>query len=332
MCNKNIIKFTHILLLAIAFDNLVFHSNTQAYTTNENDNSRLMERAIFALEKVLHYYKHNYDTINIDSLLGVRVAEGILRKMLIDNDHVDGKSKNGKTNLISQIRKMYLNARTISKKSLPIVRDDNMQAFRRFHKIISQPWQLFHPFRKLNRQNLRKPLNNFIFDGPMSDHCIVLLLKDKHGHSSCNITDFCWQFETQKDADGYTPTHQVLYFLFGLVEGCENTFNKKFQETGLNYHGVQDFIHELCENILQTADKLWHDSDLLKIEQDLFVEQSLVCSLAGYEDFLNKRYFDMILGWQINIGCFGTQVIITDIYSYRLNFDLERKNKIHHYS
>jgi hypothetical protein len=301
------VKFTHIVLLAIAFDNLAFHSNTQAFIINGNNNRRLMERAVFALEKVLYYYKHNYDTMNIDSLLGVRVTEGILRKILIDNDNADGKLENGKTKLIPQIRKMYINAKNISMKSSPIVRDGNMQAFQMFQKIVSKPWQLFHPFQKLNRKHFKKPLKNLIFDGPTSDHCISLLLEDKDRHSTCNITDFCWQFEIQKYADGYTPTHQVLYFLFGLGEGCENTFNKKFQESGLN-NSVHDFLHELCENILQTADELWHDSNLLEIEKDLFVEQTLVCSLASYEDFLNERYFDMILGWQIDIGCFGTKV------------------------
>ena len=308
MCNRNIVTVIQILLLAMAFDNLVLHSHTQAFTTNQNDNSRLMERVVSALQKILHYYKHNYNTMNIDSLLGVRVAEGILRKILIDNSIVDGKIRDSATEFISQINKMHLTAKKISKKSLLIVRNDNIQAFQRFWKIISKPWQLFHPFQKLNRQNLKNPLKNFIFDGPTSDYCIALLLNDKDGHSSCNVTDFCWQFETQKDIDGYTPTHQVLYFLFGLREGCEKTFEKKFQETGLNNHGVRDFFRELCENILQSADKLWHNRNLLQIEQDLFMEQTLVCSLAGYEDFLNERYLDMILEWQIDTGCFGTQV------------------------
>ena len=309
LCHRNIVKVIHILLFAMAFDNLILHSSIQAFTTNDNDNSRLVERVIFALEKILHYYKHNYDhSINMDSLLGVRVAEGILRKILIDNSIVDGKSKNSKTEFISQINKMHLIIKNVSKKSLKIVRADNIQAFQKFYKIISKPWQLFHPFQKLNLQNSKKTLKNIIFDGPTSDYCIVLLLKDKDGHSSCNVTDLCWQFETQKDIDGYTPTHQVLYFLFGLQEGCENAFDKKFQETGLNNHGVQSFLRELCENILQSADELWHNRNLLEIEQDLFLEQTLVCSLAGYEDFLNKRYLDMILRWQIDTGCFGTQV------------------------
>ena len=311
------VKFLQILLLSIALVNVIFRSKAKALATNENGSNRLMKRATFALEKVLNFYNHRYDTVNIDSLLGLQVTEGILRKILIDSDSVaDRKSEVEKTKFVSLIRKMYLNTKNIFEKSLPIVREDNIQVFKMFHKIMSKPWQLFHPFRKLNRHNLSKPLKNYVFDGPTSDHCISILLKDKNGHSSCNITESCWHFETQKDVDGYTPTHQVLYFLFGLREGCESTFNMKFLENGVN-KSVQGFLHELCENILQTAEELWQDSNFLEFEKDLFMEQALVCSLAGYEDFLNERYFDVILRWQIDIGCFGTQVfqIIVKTYS-----------------
>ena len=302
---RHIVKFNHVLLLGILLVNQVSHSDTKDFNTNETD--RLMERAVFALEKVLYFYKQNYDTLNIDSLLGMRVTEGTLRKIVLNNDNLDGKSAIGKTKIISAIRKMYFLAENISKKSLPIVRDDNVEAFKQFYKIISKPWKLFQPFQKLHRDNSKKSLNNVIFDGPMSDHCISLVLGEKDGHLPCNITHSCWQFETQKDVDGYTPTHQVLYFLFGLGESCENTFNQKFQETGVK-KDVQGFLHELCQNIFQTADELWQDSNLLEFEKDLFMEQALVCSLAGYEDFLNESYLDKILQWQIDTGCFGTQV------------------------
>ena len=261
---------------------------------------------MFALENLLHYYKHNYDTINMDSLLGLRVAEGILRKILVDNK--DGKPESGKKKPIPLIRKMYMNIKDISEKSLPIVRDYNMQVFLKFQKIILKPWQLFNQFQRLDLKNMKKrPLKNVIFDGPTSDHCISLLLEDKDGYTSCNITDFCWQFETQQDLDGYAATHQVLYFLFGQIEGCANAFKSMFEKSSLK-KGAQDFLHEICGNILQSAEELWQASNLLEIEKDLFMEQTLVCSLAGYEDFLNERYFDMILGWQTNVGCFGTQV------------------------
>lgn len=308
MCSMNITKFLQILLVSTAMVSVFFRSKAKAFATNENGSNRFMERATLALEKVLDFYNHRYHTVNIDSLLGLQVTEGILRKILIDIENFDGKAEVATAKFISLIRKMFLHTKKIFEKSVPIVREDNIQVFQMFHKIISKPWQLFHPFQKLSRHNLSKPLKNYIFDGPTSDHCISLLLKDNNGYSSCNITDSCWQFETQKDVDGYTPTHQVLYFLFGLGEGCESTFNMKFLENGVN-KSVQAFLHELCENILQTAEELWEDSIFLEFEKDLFMEQALVCSLAGYEDFLNERYFDVILRWQIDIGCFGTQVL-----------------------
>ncbi|XP_028403279.1 UPF0764 protein C16orf89 homolog [Dendronephthya gigantea] len=298
-------KFTQILLFSIALNSIVFNFS-RALTIKRSEKGQFLERAVFALEKVLFYYDHNYETITIDSLLGIRVAEGILLKIVTDNKH--DILDIGKMKLIFLIEKMHRSAKRISNKSLSVARDDNIKAFQMFYKIISKPWKLFHRFQKMNRKNsgLKKPLKNIMFDGPTSDHCISLLLKDKDGYGLCNITDSCWQFETQKYVDGYTPTHQVLYFLFGLSESCGDAIKKKFQGTGFN--DTQEFLLELCENILQTAEQLWQDDNVLEYEKDLFMEQSLVCSLAGYEDFLNERYLNTILKWQIGVGCFGTKV------------------------
>lgn len=319
LCSRITIKFAQILLFAIALNSIVFNFS-RVLAIRRNEDGQFLERAVFALEKVLYYYDHNYGTITIDSLLGVRVAEGILRKIVMENKH--GKLDNGKRKLIHLIEKMYSSAKNISNKSLSVARDDNIKAFQMFYKIISKPWKLFHRFQKMNRKNLRlkKPLKNILFDGPTSDHCISLLLKDKDGYGSCNITDSCWQFETQKYVDGYTPTHQVLYFLFGLSESCGDVIKEKFQETGFN--DTQEFLLELCENIFQTARQLWEDNNLLENEKDLFMEQALVCSLAGYEDFLNERYFNTIVEWQIGIGCFGTKV--KDTNCYKTNYIMEK--------
>ncbi|CAF5024376.1 unnamed protein product, partial [Rotaria magnacalcarata] len=41
--------------------------------------------------------------------------------------------------------------------------------------------------------------------------------------------------------------------------------------------------------------------------QDLFLEQLLLCSIIGYEDFLRFDWLDMILSWQEpKYGCFSS--------------------------
>ncbi|CAF3485185.1 unnamed protein product [Rotaria socialis] len=64
----------------------------------------------------------------------------------------------------------------------------------------------------------------------------------------------------------------------------EDKSNKCFAEL-LNY---------FCANIYQDA-KI---NLLNNINQDLFIEQLLPCSIVGYEDFIRLDWFRTILGWQ----------------------------------
>ncbi|CAF4255230.1 unnamed protein product [Rotaria socialis] len=58
-----------------------------------------------------------------------------------------------------------------------------------------------------------------------------------------------------------------------------------------NFNYFQDYF---CANIYQDA-KI---NLLNNINQDLFIEQLLPCSIVGYEDFIRLDWFRTILGWQ----------------------------------
>lgn len=313
-----------ILLILSAFSILVIQAESKALSKREDKNTKLFERTLSALQKGLNFYHKDYDSINFDSLLGLRVAQGSLRRILIDNNG-NGNLKI-KERYLSRIRTMYTTAEKITDEAIPFVREDNVEQYEKFYKIISKPWARFSKFQKLNPpMDTNTNLKNVLFDGPTSDYCISLLLADSgtKEQCSCNITDYCWKYETQKNLDGYTPTHQILYFLFGLEEGCENTFNEKFQEMTLK-DGVQGFFAEICSNIFRSAKKISQEADLLKIEKDLFMEQTLVCSLTGYEDFLTESYLEIILDWQTDIGCFGNQVIVILLILFLNSSNLEK--------
>jgi hypothetical protein len=84
----------------------------------------------------------------------------------------------------------------------------------------------------------------------------------------------------------YRLTHQLLWFLIAKNIGCinENLANRK-----LNY--FEDYF---CANIYEDAQYNFDNN----INQDLFLEQLLLCSMNGYEDFLRFDWFNRILTWQ----------------------------------
>ncbi len=92
----------------------------------------------------------------------------------------------------------------------------------------------------------------------------------------------------------YRLTHQLLWFLIAKNIGCidENLANKKF-------HYFENYF---CANIYQDAKYNLYNN----INQDLFLEQLLLCSISGYEDFLRFDWFNIVLTWQHpDYGCFS---------------------------
>jgi len=92
----------------------------------------------------------------------------------------------------------------------------------------------------------------------------------------------------------YRLTHQLLWFLIAKTIGCidENLPNKK-----LNYY--EDYF---CANIYEDAKYNLFNN----INQDLFIEQLLLCSIIGYEEFLRLDWLNTILTWQHpDYACFS---------------------------
>jgi hypothetical protein len=84
----------------------------------------------------------------------------------------------------------------------------------------------------------------------------------------------------------YRLTHQLLWFLIAKNIDCihEKLANKK----------LNDFEDYFCANIYEDAKY----NLLNNINQDLFLEQLLLCSIIGYEEFLRSDWFHTILTWQ----------------------------------
>jgi hypothetical protein len=99
---------------------------------------------------------------------------------------------------------------------------------------------------------------------------------------------------TSPKTKDYRLTHQLLWFLIAKNIGCikQNLANKK-----LDY--LEDYF---CTNIYEDAKYNLINSN----NQDLFLEQLLLCSIIGYEEFLRFDWFNTILTWQDpDYSCFS---------------------------
>ncbi len=91
---------------------------------------------------------------------------------------------------------------------------------------------------------------------------------------------------TSPKSKDYRLTHQLLWFLIAKNIGC---INEKIANKKLNY--FEDYF---CANIYEDANY----NLINNINQDLFLEQLLLCSIIGYEEFLRFDWFNTILSWQ----------------------------------
>lgn len=91
-------------------------------------------------------------------------------------------------------------------------------------------------------------------------------------------------------------THQLLWFLIAKNIGCIEHDIANGKLSMLEDH--------FCANIYEDARVNLKEH----INQDLFLEQLLLCSIVGYEDFLRLDWFHTVLSWQHSEhGCFSDE-------------------------
>ncbi|KAI8512433.1 hypothetical protein Bbelb_090720 [Branchiostoma belcheri] len=124
------------------------------------------------------------------------------------------------------------------------------------------------------------------------------------GHTTrCTVTDECWRFVTADGATGYTITHQLLWTILGEHVGCKENINAFASREGV-WEGVESIQQHLCTKILREAEVLAY-SGPPEPEQDLFLEQGVVCGMLGFRDFIRRDWLRKVLSWQRPEGCFG---------------------------
>lgn len=61
----------------------------------------------------------------------------------------------------------------------------------------------------------------------------------------------------------------------------------------------------ICSNIYNQLLLVEQNHPIKRIDADLMMEQSVVCGLLGYHEFLSLRRLNAVLQWQRTSGCYG---------------------------
>lgn len=280
-------------------------SNVGDRTYPYHEKVRLLQDVLFATEKVLDFFAEDFSDINVDGLFGIRLAEGSIHGAIKEcyNGHLTCPA-----DLVDRVEKIILTIDYVSKKAEPYIEAQDPSYFHRFYDAIGDEYSLdYRP--ELLVEGRTVPKSHVNYDEERGDACLNLL----SGTASegdrllpkCTITRDCWDFMTTPDLDDYTITHQLLYFIFIDKHGCLEEAREFDAERDVDVLRKQE--RTFCRNILGELRGEYQENyknvDVMK--QDLFLEQTLLCGVLGFEDFFTDDFIKMVLSWQYPSGCFS---------------------------
>lgn len=101
-----------------------------------------------------------------------------------------------------------------------------------------------------------------------------------------------------------------MIFRVTVITGCREVFSKRMKKDNQSLRLLYDRI---CSNIYNQLLFIEKIHPVKQIHVDLMMEQSVVCGLLGYYEFLTPQRLESVLQWQRTSGCFG--VIDTEMTS-----------------
>ena len=260
-------------------------------------NEKYAGQALHAMENLLNFFESDTKDLNLDGLYGLRIAQGQLDALqAILNEK---KSESLFTDENHLIQSLSDQIDRIANQSLIEIARQASDYLHRFVLMASRPFRTDYEQRSLNSHWIESGEKNGNFDEYESDQCFGELLgsDDPTNSSQCYTSKTCWTMMTSGLKKDYCITHQLLWFLIAKNIGCLDHQSISIQA---NQH-LQYLEDRFCTNIYQDAEQNYQLND----NQDLFLEQILLCSIIGYDEFLRLDWFQTILTWQDQVhGCF----------------------------
>ncbi|XP_078350933.1 UPF0764 protein C16orf89 homolog [Oculina patagonica] len=255
-----------------------------------------------ALEKAVLFYEQYGDDLNLDAYFGLRIAQGNLFDLIRKKKTANALHKSG---IYKQVTRLQELVSRIGSKSLTVLRRSNPQYYNLVGFTVSQPWLTVKHYKRIDPNlstafDKRKLSDDILHD---YEPCLAKLLGSPgYGDKPCDVPEECWEIMVRPGEIGFVLTHQALYFLFGEQRGCLDTFSTKMKEYKSSLEHVYD---KICSNIYTQLQLVERVHPIRRIDADLMMEQSVVCGILGYYEFLTPQRLSNVLQWQRSSGCYG---------------------------
>ncbi|KAJ6633112.1 UPF0764 protein C16orf89 like [Pseudolycoriella hygida] len=259
------------------------------------------------ISRGLKFFELHLTELIVDAVVGTRILQGQLQLLL--------KSFSLPLKIRKQLEELQLAARNVSDQvvrhfvDVMTSNDQTLSGEKRLKQNLhwiegGSLWEMPAPGAWFEENKLHLHLyraeddDSVLFsDSDFSNRCIGAVFE------GCAVPEDCFISFLEKRRSEYFITHSVLFLLFSKKKNCFN--NKEYMENIRKLNEPENILASFCEKIWLEA----HDCEKRGFPlfyRDLFSEQVLVCSMAGFRQFLNYSWYKTIASWQSkgSLGCF----------------------------
>ncbi|XP_069999015.1 UPF0764 protein C16orf89 homolog isoform X1 [Penaeus vannamei] len=296
---------------------------------------QMLRKAMDACWRVLWYYRGHTAQMNLDAVIGTRIAEAQFQ-LVSDalQDQLSTRKSEAMQDTLASLLDLRDLASQVNTEAEPVVMTSEPEYYAQLGKILAKGfWEVPLVTRHVNasaRRDTQDPVSRRVLDETeqllefQSDKCLAEELGTscrRRGESRrsaeecerCSITEECWSRMTRPGYSGYSLTHQAFYILIGLQAGCGEAVHLLTRRT-TDGGSVRELLDRICADVLTEAEVI-AQATFPQYRRDLFMEQGALCGIAGYRDFFRRNWLEEVLSWQREPGCFGDSEVYTQWHS-----------------
>ncbi|KAM6957389.1 UPF0764 protein C16orf89 homolog [Aplochiton taeniatus] len=274
-----------------------------ALVAASSSHEEVIDRILSSLAKGVSFLEKEHRNINLDGVVGFLILQAELKEAVESWPHTDLISWAQRTSAVALVRRLN----QCLSKAVSSLAENDPKYYREFEPLLTWTFWLVPKEWTSTDTSLvySSTRTTECYDEQLSDKCMTLVLGTwKPNGTPCIVTKSCRDTMTRFGCPHYSLSHQLLYFMIGSMKGCSNMLkgDKRPSRANFTEHSYQKVF---CSNMMRSNQEIINNS-FMGQTQDIFIENILLCGLAGFSDFYKADWLNYILRLQDqDVGCFG---------------------------
>ncbi|MCI4385444.1 hypothetical protein PGIGA_G00050600 [Pangasianodon gigas] len=256
-----------------------------------------------SLSKGVHFFEQQSRNMNLDGVVGYVILQAQLQEATKSQTHSDSLNLSQRSIAVSLVKKLDKSMAL----AVTSLQEMDPKYYKEFEPVLSASfWSLPREWISTDPSlAYTSPRSVECYDEQLGDKCMTLLLGTwKDDGTPCIVTKACRDTMTRFGCPHYSLSHQLLYFMIGTMKGCTGMLKGEVRLSRVNIT-VEHYQRIFCSNMMKSNQEMGIKG-FSEQTQDIFMENILLCGLAGFSDFYKAAWLQHILAWQDKeLGCFG---------------------------